>query len=229
MRTSTVDIIQDLISNWTLTVQIKSIVDNEDGTYLLNVCETYYLTNQTKFSIDSVEYEVIEVVDNVSILIKGVYIPVVTSFILEPPHFFHGTVYQTNAELSLIADCFDKTPMVYLRRTFEETKYGIESSIDRESNLSFYFLTQSDFANWHTADIDKLALKPMQNMAFHFIDMLTNHKHIGVIKDYKQIDNIKFATYINEKGYQDQKFNDQLSGVQIDITLPIRRNYKCTC
>lgn len=234
MRTETVDIIRDLVENIGLKLKIKSVTDNEDGTYNIDVCNTIYLSgkyenqnNAFTIEIDSVVYEVISV-ENDIVTLKGDTIPTVGTKSIQAPYFFHGTILQTNSELSQISDVFQKTPMVYLRRTFTEN-WNRFNTIERTADITLYFLTQANFEHWQTENFDKFAIQPMRKLCYEFIDKLLNNKQIGRFEVYTITDAIKFATFVNDKGYESQKFNDTLSGVQLDISIPIRKNYICNC
>ncbi len=235
IKIETVDIIRDLIANWVIPMKIKSVVDNGDGTYLINTCNTYHLTslseNETSnynITIDGVGYDILEVITDVSILLKGASIPTVGVKNVNNVFFKHGTVTQTNNELTLEQDAFKKTPMVYLKRTFKDSVRRF-SSIDRESSITLFFLTQANFDQWDTENFDKYAVKPMRRLVYEFIDMLTKNKNIGDFDSYEIEDAIKFATFATDSGYEKQLFNDTLSGCRLDINLPIRKTYRCTC
>lgn len=234
MRVETVDIIKDLVENIGLILDIKAVLDNEDGTYDITVCNTLYLsgkydaqTNPFTIEIDSIDYEVNDVTGNV-ITLKGDAIPTIGIKSIQAPYFFHGTILQTNSELSEISDVFAKTPMIYLRRTFTED-FNRFSTIERTANVTLYFLTQANFEHWQTENFDKFAIQPMRKLCYAFLDKLINNKQIGRIEVYQITDSIKFATFVTDKGNEAQKFNDTLSGVQLYISIPIRKNYICNC
>lgn len=233
MIVETVDIVKDLVENINLKLNIKTVSTSGD-LHTITVCNTLYLSgksnnnsNPYQITIDNNEYDVISVENN-TIVLQGVEPITLGLKSIASPYFFHGTVIQTNNELSCISDVFEKTPMVYMRRTFTEN-WSRYTSIERTAEITLFFLTQADFSSWSIDDFDTFAIKPMRNLCYKFIDSLLTNKQIGKIENYSIIDNIKFATFVNEKGFENQKFNDTLSGVQLDISLPIRKNYKCNC
>ena len=122
MKKSTVNIVRELVSLMKFPFTIKSVVDNADGTYTLTTGSTHYLHkgSNSLLTIDGNEYEILEVVINQSVKVKGSVIPVASTFNLPVPYFFHGTIRQTNTELSEELDMAKKTPMVYLLRPFSE-------------------------------------------------------------------------------------------------------------
>lgn len=236
MRVETVHIIGDLVRNWKIMLNINSVT-LDGGNYILSVCNTYHLSGKHPNSnegytvvIDSIGYEVLDVVLNESITLKGGRLPVKGKFQIAPPHFYHGTVTQTNTELSLISDAFDKTPMIYLRRTFTETFENIESAIDRTPDLEMYWLTQSDFNGWITDDFDKYSVWPMRNSVYAFLEMVDRNRNIiGKLDTYRIIDAIKFATFNEKTGYEKAIWPINLSGCGLKWSPDIMKGSHCDC
>lgn len=225
MKKSTVNIIRELVSLMKFPFTIKSVVDNTDGTYTLETGSTHYLQkgSNTVFVIDGEPYEILEVVINESVKVKGEVLPVASTFDLPTPYFFHGTIRQTNTEISEEEDMAKKTPMVYLLRPFSETVDAQDENdvpVERESELTLFFLAEADF-NWaYTNDFDHNALEPMWSMMNTFIETIKDSNMIGRIGTYRVEDKIKFAVYTSN-GAEKILFKDNLSGKQLDITLPI--------
>ena len=224
--TETIDIVKDIVSNMNLQLNIKT-VSSEDNLHTITVCNTYYLAKDNIIEIDSNSFTIVSVIDS-EIVLSGDVAPTVGKFTIANPFFFHGTITQTNNELSQITDCFEKYPAIYLRRTFVEN-WSRTSEIEREAQLTLYFLTQANFEQWQTENFDEYAIKPMRKLCYSFIDKINNNRQLHKSNDWSITDNIKFATFVTDKGYENQKFNDTLSGVQLDITLKIKKNYKCNC
>lgn len=238
-RKETVTVIGELIAAWEIFFVINSVVDNGDGTYTLNVPKTYYLTpgKRRKLIIDLVEYIILDVVNNTSVLLKGtdsndVALPVPPSdtFNLPVPHYFNGTIIQTNTEVHQEKDLSKITPMIFLRRPFSETIDAEDlnnTDIANTADLVFYFLTEANFNEWQTFQHDKFAVLPMRNLMYEFIEMLKrNPKFINRFVDYNATDMIKFGL-TTQKGYEKGLFSNNYSGVELDITLGIK--YQCIC
>lgn len=226
MKKSTVTIIRELVSQMKFPFTIKSVTDNLDGTYTLLTGSTHYLQkgSNTVFEIAGNDYEILEVVINTSVKVKGSTAPVAQTFNLPVPYFFHGTIRQTNTELSEDEDMAKKTPMVYLLRPFSETVDAQDENdvpVERESELTLFFLAEADFTGWtYTDDFDHNALEPMWSMMNTFIETVKESNMIGRIGTYRVEDKIKFAVYTSN-GAEKILFKDNLSGKQLDITLPI--------
>jgi len=66
-------------------------------------------------------------------------------------------------------------------------------------------------------------------MAYFFVEeVLKASKLIGKIEDYSIRDYLKFGVE-NSSGYTENIFNDNFSGVELTITLPILKKYLCAC
>jgi hypothetical protein len=238
-RKETVKVIGDLITAWQLPFEIKSVVDNgqyqsgPNNSYTLEVEKTYYLVKGKRrfITIDSVRYEIIDVVDNTSITIIGSVLPPLITFNLPVPYYFNGTILQTNTEIAREKDLSKKTPMIFLRRPFDETIDAQDlnnTDVASVADLTFYFLTEASFADWLTAQHDVYAIKPMRNLMYEFIEMLKkNEKYIKRMTNYTATDLIKFGI-VTQKGVESGGlFSNNYSGVQMDISLGIK--YQCFC
>lgn len=63
----------------------------------------------------------------------------------------------------------------------------------------------------------------MANLVKNFINTLYNSKYIGRFEDYETINHVNFGVYVTDKGNTKSIFSDQLSGVELNITLPFRK------
>jgi hypothetical protein len=124
-RKETVQVIGELIAAWELPFKIESIVDNGGGSYTLNTHKTYYLVagKYRKLTIDGVIYTITEVVNNESVTLytSTLTMPPEDTFNLPVPYYFNGTILQTSSEIKREKDLSKKTPMLFLRRPFDET------------------------------------------------------------------------------------------------------------
>jgi hypothetical protein len=238
-RKETVLVIGELIEDWELSFVIDSVVDNGDGTYTLNVPKTFYLVSGKRriLTINLIDYVILEVVNNESVKLKGtdandVPLPVPPSdtFNLPVPFYFNGTIVQTNMEIKKEDDLSQKTPMIFLRRPFSETIDAmdqVDTDIANKADITLYFLTEADFAEWSTSEHDEHAIVPMRNLMYEFIEMLKrNSRYIERLSDYQATDQIKFGL-VTQNGVTKGLFSDNYSGVEMDISLGIK--YQCMC
>jgi len=231
MREETVDIVKSLVDSMSFTMTISSIIDNGDGTYTLNSCNTYYLQECFKVVYEGVSWTITNVDKNVSITIKPVLgtppIPTTLELNVYDPYYFHGTVIQTNLELEQISNSSLKTPMIYLLEVLEDTFFNDDNRLEREADLRLFFLTQANFVDWKTQDTYNNAIAPMRSLCYSFIDTLNSSKIISNFAQYRVINHTKFGVYMTDKGYEKRIFDDNLAGVELRITLPVVRVNNC--
>ena len=225
-RVETVDVVKSLVSLLEFTYIIDNIIDNGDGTYTLESCNTYHLHEFLIITIDALEYTIQSTVYNESITITGNPLPTATSFDIPAPFYFHGTVIKTNLEL-INLDQFDKMPMVYLLEVLEDDFLHRDEIIDRNSDLRLFFLTSANFTEWKTGDHYKNAIEPMRSLAYNFIDAVDSSKIIDTFAIYSMINRANFGVYVTDKGNESRIFNDNMSGVELRIPLPIKKDLTC--
>jgi hypothetical protein len=228
MRKETVDIVNDLVNLLDYTFTIENAIDNGDGTYVLETCNTYHLQAlpNCPILIDGSSYIITEVQSNEFIVVRGASLPVVTEFAVPKPFYFHGTAIKTNLELSQI-DTFNKFPMVYLLEVLTDTIQNDDSSLDREADLRLFFLAPSNFQDWKTDDHYTGAILPMRSLAYNFIDILNKSTKIARFDSYTLTNRVNFGVYVTDRGNTERIFNDNMSGVEMRITLPIKKDLTC--
>lgn len=233
----TIKIVEQLISEIDRTIEIDSIVDNLDGTCTIFTCDTKWVQSKEDFSvtIDGNDFPVVSIVANESITIEGAC-PVVDSFEVYPPFFFHGTVSDTNSQLNNISnDDADKTPMSYLYEPFVENMQDQESSLEMISPIRIFFLSYADMKSWFTPEHYNETIIPMKNLARGFEQAIHDSELIDTLGEYSRISRVKFGVPRNRsqkdsKGYEKARFDMELSGVEILLSLPIKKNRaNCDC
>lgn len=219
------DIIQDIINDMNFDIIITAVTNNGGGSYTITVCDVKHFQigfqqtiGETTYTITSVDY------DLNTVTMTGNSLPSVGTIEIYNPYFFHGTINQTNAELSRITQLKNKTPMIYLYESIDESfNYHKENNIERISNLRIFFLTQSNFEDWETTDYYSYALKPMRYLMDNFLLSLKNSSVIGRFNEYTSRNHTRFGVFVTDKGYELNYFSDHLSGIELNINLPIVR------
>jgi hypothetical protein len=231
-RKQTVDIVEDLVTliNTELT-GTSAWVDNGDGTYTITLCNTYWLNTMETVTIDSVEFTDLVVVKDTSLTVTGASIPTAITFFLDVPSYYHGTVIQTNEEITASSpNVTARTPMVYLLEIISDDFKSDEDSLERTSDLRLFFLTEADEKNWKTDTHYTDAIDPMRKMVSFFVDeVLKKSKGLGKIEEYTVTNHANFGVYTTDKGHTKKIFNDSYSGCELRITLPIKADMSCGC
>ena len=226
-----VDIIESIVSGLSFTTKIKTVTDNGNGTYTLGVCCTYHVQPFCNVTINAVSYRVTDIVNNESITIESGAAPLVGEVVeISAPKYFHGTRPATNEELAEIVNVSDKLPFVYLFEVISESfSNDEEERIERESTLRLFFLGGANFDDWYTDDHYKYAIVPMRNLVFKFIDAINNDMAtFADFDDYTLINHAKFGVFTDNNGHTNRFFNEDLSGVEMRVTLPVLKNIACS-
>lgn len=231
MKLETFDLLKPVIDSIPNTFKGVGIVDNANGTYTITSSNTLWLSPGFYVAIGGVEYKILSIVANESIIIKGASLPITSTFTIYRPFFVHGTIIATNEELKAKNLSKNKFPMIYLHEITRERHYhSADSILDRESDCDIYFLVDADFETWLTNDHYANAIKPMRNLVSMFIVALTsNQSLISDFDTYETFDHAKFGVYFADKGHTKNIFDDRLSGVQVRISIPFIKNTNCIC
>jgi hypothetical protein len=232
-KTETWKIVKDLVESMSIVLDGGSNqwVDNGNDTFTLLLCKTYWLDTVESIDISATIYTVEEVVNDVSITINATSTPVNNVITIPNPFFYSGTIVQTNEELAQDdKNVGDRTPMAYLFRDINDTFLPPDSAIERETPIRLFFLNEENFEDFTSEVNSEEVLEPMRQMAYYFVEhVLERSKLIGKIdEDYSIRDYSKFGTE-NASGYTNNIFNDKYSGVELNITLPIKKDYTCEC
>ena len=230
MRKETVDIVEELVGSLISRVLVSSMVNNNDNTYTITTSNTSYLFPNTTFNIGSVTYKVLNndtypFMYNNSFTISGTAEPTgIISIELPRLHYFHGTAIDTVGQLSRLNLTTDKFPMVYLLEPIEDSFNNDDNlSLDRSSRVRLFFLSETDEDNWDNDQHYAYSIIPMKNEVINFINHLDEVSRIGKFEDWRAINHAKFGVQVNEKGSVKRIFNDNLSGVELRIDLPIKK------
>jgi hypothetical protein len=215
-----IQILSDVITTTAHTVNISSIVDNGDGTYTLTVDNTYYLHAKTKITINSVLYTIDSFVLNSTLVLSGVSVPTVDSFVLDAPTVVHGTPTKVNGEWQLNPD--KKYPLIWI---LEFLKAGYDdkftSAINATLDLNIFFLTDINYTDFDISQHQTNAIDPMANEIDFIIKVIKKRRDLfGEIEAHDVYGHANFGEYITNKGYDKQILTDQVSGCQLELSLP---------
>lgn len=228
MRIETVDIIRDLVAQLRVKVIVRSVTDNLDGTFTITTCDTKHINIGLTFTIASVVYTVVSFVKDTSFIVSGASTISVSSFFLDAPKFWHGSILETNKNLVGIMNMEEKVPMVFLRRPYRDTFFNRNETNDRESDCTIYFLTEDLFDQYDIDERDKECIEPMRSMLYSFVELLKDNYQIGVIESF-QVENKEKFGVVPSKGTEKVLFDTPLSGCELSLSIPVMRNYKCKC
>lgn len=223
------DIIETLVNQLTFTEVINNLIDNTDGTFTIEVCNTFHTQPKcSTITIGALPYKVTQVVNNTSITFTASVAPVGTTFSIEGPNYFHGTRIAINNELSNITKGSEKMPMVFVWEVIREIfNLDDEDRIERTSDLRIFFLGQRPPGVDKTDKLYADAVVPMWNLSHEFIKLLKNNVQIGELDGNFTL--VNFAKFGVEgvNGATDSFFNEELGGTELRIDLPILKKFTC--
>lgn len=229
---STIDIIRDIVQSLSFDIPVESIVDNGDGTYDINVCNTYHQSaNNCTIQLDSKNYSVTGVETDKKIVIKevdpGSGAPSITVYPLAAPKFFHGTLFDTNNELIKITKTSEKLPMVYLFEKFQENKDRDRASIiDRTAVLRLFCMDNAKYGQWNTGDHYNNVIDSMANLVKELDEAFIDSSEIGKYDAFTTVNWVNLGVDTSN-GQPERTIEDFLSGVEMRISLPILIETDC--
>jgi hypothetical protein len=231
----TSELIEAIVSTISKVLVIKTVTDNNDGTYTLDtidendICSTKWATLNRVVTIDSEDYKIVDLLPNKWIKVSGAVLPVAgTSFNLYNFFYTHGTILEQNKQLTNIVKSTDKTPMIFLHESIRERfNNDFESTIDRDSECDFYFMANCEPRNWVTDDHDRYAVKPIRNLLSLFINALENASNVDQIEGFDVTDHANWGVYVSDKGHVKNIFPDNLSGSHLKITISFFKSSDC--
>lgn len=231
-RKATVEVLRDLIAEMQPYGHIEEIIDNEDGTYNIKVCEPLWVRPYTIITIDEIEFTVDNVIygDCIEFVVTSDVAPVGDTYYIDAPFYFHGTPVMAGAELARIINSNDKTPMIYAYEVIEdEMNYDESSNSDRVSNLRLFFLDQCNYEDWDTEQHYSGAITPMMQLCDYFVNFCRNHSGIGEILLSTSRYHANFQINLNTNGHLESLFPENLSGVECEFDFPISVDLGCPC
>ena len=225
-KTDIIDYLSSVLTAVNKTVTITATSNPSAGVYTITVDDVKWIQPSIVLSIGNNDYTVSSISGCV-ITLSGSAAIVVSSFTLPTVYFFHGTVKETNITLTKRQFDTDKTPLVYLLEIFSERFNEDVDEFERVSDLRLFFLTHANFEDWEVDDFYTNSIKPMQRLAQHFIDTLNKQVRVQQIREYELTNLSRFGVYVNNKGFESTLFEDKLSGVELRISLELRKPTDC--
>lgn len=224
-------VISEILSGTTYTVEFETSTDNGDGTYTLTgICDFHHLQTGFTVTIGGYDYTVSSFnADSGTMILSGNQTIIPTSFTLYKPKFFHGTPIQQHNELP--EQMTDKVPMVYLIEPYDiKTSGDPLSNIASTVNCTLCFLTEADHDNSSTDDLYSSAVIPMKNLMEDVLNAFEqSNKFYTVEQSESIVYHSKFKITVREPGTKKLFFSDNLSGVTAEIRLEVYDENICGC
>jgi len=203
-----------------------------DGTTTnITVDNTYHLRKMMTIAIDDIEdVTVNSVLDNI-VNVTGDYSSA-SIIVIPTPFYFDGTPTATNVLLGSISNSADKTPMIYLFQTLLERRIKRPgSSIDYEATVKLFFLDNS-LLEWTTSAHYDNVIDRMRSVLDFFEEKIFDIGNAvfesDLIEEVDIIDYPNFGQFTKDQGFKNSIFDNNFSGVEMRIKLPVLKNVECS-
>lgn len=231
MANNLVDIVKGIVSNIDLNLTVISITGGDT----IFLCSTLHITvGSTIEDENNNQYLVTELVDNTSIKVSPlgaspaafigitVVAPVIT--------VLHGSPASTNNEyLGIEQVSRDKTPFIWLLESYEYVQEALDSSIVANYDARLFFMDLTSEELWINDQHNDLAIKPMENLQIAFKEVIDNDYSFKRMTSYRVRVRPRFGVEVTNQGSDDKIINEDLSGVEVNMTIELFDLSICNC
>ena len=231
MKKATVNIVRDLVKELVFVEEIIACEVLVNNQVKLTVCDTHGLVDNGLIIIGGQEVKVVDVIDGEFIIISGTSCPIETELTIPAPFYLHGTIKASSEELTLIKSNRERFQIVYLYEVLREKRNRDESiNLGRRVELIMFFLTTPKNKGELTNDKYREYIDPMDNLADDFVSLIQDSGLIGDIEDdeYTIVPH-SIAGFHDRLGHTKNFFNDNYSGIELRISLPINKEACIEC
>ncbi len=224
-----VDIIEGIISQIDLNLTVKST----DG-QVIELCDTLHIT-VGKIVKDELgnEYRVTDIVFNESITVVPIgSAPLFSGSTVVAPEitFLHGSPISTNEEYNKVLDrdSLKKTPFIWLLESYEYENGSRDSSIVASYSARLFFLDLY-YREWLNDEHNELAIKPMENLVRAFKNVIETDYSFKTLESFRSRVRPRFGVEVANKGSRDKIINEDLSGVEVNMSIELFDLSICKC
>ncbi len=224
-----VDIIEGIISQIDLNLTVKST----DG-QVIELCDTLHIT-VGKIVKDELgnEYRVTDIVFNESITVVPIdSAPLFSGSTVVAPEitFLHGSPISTNEEYNKVLDrdSLKKTPFIWLLESYEYENGSRDSSIVASYSARLFFLDLY-YREWLNDEHNELAIKPMENLVRAFKNVIETDYSFKTLDSFRSRVRPRFGVEVANKASRDKIINEDLSGVEVNMSIELFDLSICKC
>lgn len=222
------DFIGDIIDLMRQRGTIVSIT-NTPGTedYVIVVDSLLDLVVENYVYIGAVEYQV-RSIDTLtpSFTVSASAAPVGTAFKTAYPFYFHGRFIAIDSELRQIQNSYHKYPIIYLAESFDSTDdIDPKNQVGQTVYCSIFIMDTADYTNYLTEDHYEYVIDRMDVLGTAFVNLLKKNRFIqyDAFSEDDRKRHPKWGLEITNKGAESSLFIDNLSGIELRLTIPIRK------
>jgi len=221
------DIISAIVTSIRDTGTISSITKS-GNIYTVYTSDTKKLKQYHYVVINSNSYQITEILLNTYFKITSSTAVTGTQWIAEAPYFYSGTPIAIDSILKQIQNGSKKYPVIVLFETIRQNIINDNTKATGiNADVNLFFMDNANFKDWLTEDHYENVIEPMQEYLDEFIAACNKSIYINEYEfdKYNIINHAKWGIYVEEKGKVRSIFTDELSGIELQMTLPIMRHY----
>jgi len=221
-------ILNEYVSTLSQTIQFNNVIDQGDGTFKIETCNTGTLRPPKCIEIGSSTYVITELVQNEYFVVSGPQPITATSYEIQAPFFIHGTPMNASNELVKV-DYSVKYPLVYLYEIYSENiKVDKSDPTAYSANVRLFFMDETNPQDYLTADQYSEVIRPVRSLVELFLDPIlegSSPYFVEQTSDFSLVPWVNFGKFQTEKGSQAYIFKEFVSGYELKINLDILRGY----
>jgi hypothetical protein len=229
------DIVKDeIFDNINTEVKVLRVISVVGTTQKIEVCNNKWVRiGQYMTDSSNKQWKVIDIDSNgyISLTKPTGATDIVKRQILDvkSPIWLFGTHISANNEyLQKGVDSRLKLPIIWLVENIGEEEYDQTSNIERRSDIRVFFLDDNNPEQFDNVDYRQKVVSPMIALKDEFLRVINSNV---LFENYGSCRTRPITRFGNEdeKGSFENILDENLSGVELRITLPINKSGNCKC
>jgi len=224
-----IKVLEEYINTFNYLIKGEPVYDLLNDRTIYTFCkenDLLFARARLKVTINSTQVEIFEVDHDDNTLTVLGDTANFKEILLPKPFFIHGTPYAVNKKLDLMKNSHSY-PIIYLMEIVEENIPQLDSAFSTIPKFRIFFLDEANFKDFDTEQLYSSTVLPQRIFCEEFYERTRRSKLFGLATNIKIVAYAKFGEYFNDKGVLNSIFNKNLSGVELKIDLPIRKNSSC--
>lgn len=227
MSQNIVDLVGIFVDAMRTTETIISEIDNGDGSITINSNVTV-IQNGDYIILGTENYLVYDLNKIAGTFkVKATFPTGETTWRTAAPYYYHGTPQTVNKEIDTDNVPTDKAryPAIVLweiiRQDFDKDPVSV---VGNTARLTMSFLDTTNKIDWTIEEHYDNVIDQMEDEADRFISIIKKHPYISRFDDYSYIKHFNWGTFVQDKGHTRYILDENLSGLNLEIALPIKKN-----
>jgi hypothetical protein len=221
-----ISVFDSLISQMTPVITITANVVDGDN-WKLSTCNTYWATTGMVVTIDGEDYRIESFVKDDYVIVSGLTQPVVASFQLEAPEFWHGSRRKVDNERSGQIDVTKWVAYLPIPRVIENNDEEIDFVYEADLRPLFVFAYDEQLDT--IDDQQTNVIEPANAMADFYLYLINDQEEN--FNTPEDIERYEWMNFGDETIWGKDKliFDAPLSGVELRHNLQIMPDGVCQC